>query len=87
MLIHLDLQAGLEDLLGEITQQPCRSDQVDALRTSPRDELLRDRLIEPTGIVVVGGRCRHHHHHHHHIIVLKAASAFFGAELDRQSRR
>ena len=28
MLIHLDLQAGLEDLLGEITEQPSRADQV-----------------------------------------------------------
>ena len=62
MLIHLDLQAGLEDLLGEITQQTSRADQIDPVGAGSRDELLRDRLIESTVIiVVVGGRCRHHH--------------------------
>ena len=61
MLIHLDLQPGLEDLLGEITQQPSRADQIDAFGACSCDELLRDRLIESTVIVVVGGRCRHHH--------------------------
>ena len=69
MLIHLDLQAGLEDLLGEITQQPSRADQIDALRASPRDELLRNRLIQSTFIVVVGGRC-----HHRHIMVCHCLS-------------
>ena len=54
MFIHLDLQPGLEDLLGEITQQPSRADQIDPVGAGSCDELLRDRLIESTVIIVVG---------------------------------
>lgn len=55
MLIHLDLQAGLEDLLGEITQQASRADQIDAFRTGPGDDLLRDRLIKSTFTLLLVG--------------------------------
>jgi len=31
VFLHLDLQAGLEDLLGQIAQQPARADEIDPM--------------------------------------------------------
>lgn len=42
MLFHLDLQAGLEDLLREIAQQPSGADKVPAVCSCLVDELLSE---------------------------------------------
>ena len=50
----VDMASSLEGLTS-------RTDEIDSLGASSSDELLRDRLIKPTLVVVGGGRCRHHH--------------------------
>ena len=60
MFFHLDLQPGLEDLLGEVAPQPARADKVLAVGASLVDELLRERPIRPLLARVIG-RCRHRH--------------------------
>jgi hypothetical protein len=42
MLIHLDLQAGLENLLRQPGQQPARPDEINPVSTRLLDELLRE---------------------------------------------
>ncbi len=42
MFFYLDLQPGLEDLLGEFRTQTIRADQAFAIGTSLIDELLRE---------------------------------------------
>ncbi len=46
MFVHLDLETGLEHLLGELTQQSIRADQIDPFRLGLCSELLRDRRID-----------------------------------------
>ena len=60
MLIHLDLETGLEDLLGEIGQQPVGADEVLALSACSVDELFGQRLIRPL-LTHLLQRCRHRH--------------------------
>ena len=43
---HLDLETRFEDLLGELTQQAARPDQVDTLVAGVGHEPLRDRRID-----------------------------------------
>ena len=45
MLIHLDLQTGLEHLFGELTQQPIRPNQINTISAGPIHQLLRNRRI------------------------------------------
>ena len=47
VLVHLDFQAGLEDLLGQPGQQTARPDQIDPVGTRLLDELLGQRPLRP----------------------------------------
>jgi hypothetical protein len=58
MLGHLFLERSLEDLLGELAQQPVRAHQVDALRPGPRDQLLGHALLIQLGRLLLL-RCCH----------------------------
>jgi hypothetical protein len=51
MLIHLDVQAGLEDLLRQPGQQPARPDEIDPIGTRLLDELLSKRPSQPALLV------------------------------------
>ena len=60
VLFHLDLEPGLEDLLGELTQQPTRPDQVDTLVAGLGHEPLRDRRVHLRGQLQLGLLLRRH---------------------------
>ncbi len=60
MFFHRDLEAGLEDLLGEIRKQAARPDQAAPIGLGLLDELLRERPIRPLRTRLVR-RCRHRH--------------------------
>ena len=52
MLVHLDFQAGLEDLLRQPGQQTARPDQIDPVGTRLLNELLGQRPLRPRLIVI-----------------------------------
>ena len=54
MLFHLDLQPGLEHLLGQIRQQPARANEIYPVGAGLLDELLGQRPIRSL-LGVVGG--------------------------------
>jgi hypothetical protein len=60
VVIHLDLEPGLEHLLGQAGQQPARTDEIDPVSTRPVNQLLGQRPVRPLLIVVLGW-LRHHH--------------------------
>lgn len=60
MFFHLDLQAGLEDLLRQASQQPARADKIDPLRSCLLHQLLSDRPLRAALTSLVRW-CRHHH--------------------------
>jgi len=45
MIFHLDLEPGLENLLGQLTQQAVRANQVDPVGSGLLDGLLSNRRI------------------------------------------
>jgi hypothetical protein len=60
MLVHLDLQTGLEHLLREPGQQTARTDQIHTVRARLLHQLLSERPLRPPLIVIVRW-LRHQH--------------------------
>jgi hypothetical protein len=61
VLVHLDLQAGLEHLLRETGQQTARPDKTDPVGTCLRHQLISQQPIRPLLLVVLLRWLRHHH--------------------------
>lgn len=60
MFFHLDFEAGLEDLLGEISEEPVGAYEIGPVGSRLINELRGQRLVRPLLFVVVE-RCRHRH--------------------------
>jgi hypothetical protein len=79
MLFHLDFEAGLEDLLGQIAQQTARAHQAAAIGTGLLDELLRERPIR--ALLTISCRRRHRHILHCHHLSFPASNRLLADRL------
>ncbi|MFT6292810.1 MAG: hypothetical protein ACJAR2_003430 [Ilumatobacter sp.] len=59
VFFHLDFQTGLNDLLGQLAQQPARANEAHPFCACLLNELHRDQSLGPLGILVFVLRRRH----------------------------